>query len=59
MMDMGVEPEAGVAVQIVDLSTFDLPLLLANDHEGTAHEALLTGIDKASKGKTVWRAVMA
>jgi DNA polymerase-3 subunit epsilon len=59
VMDMGVEPEAGVTVQIVDLSTFDLPLLLANDQESTAHEALLTGIDKASKGKTVWRALTA
>ncbi len=59
VMDMGTEPEAGVALQIVDLSAFDLPLLMANDQETTAHEALLTGIDKASKGKTVWRALTA
>ena len=56
VMDMGTQPEAGVAIQIVDFSTFDLPLLMANDQETTAHEALLAGIDKASKGKTVWRA---
>ncbi len=59
VMDMGTQPEAGVAIQIVDFSTFDLPLLMANDQETTAHEALLAGIDKASKGKTVWRALAA
>ncbi len=59
VMDMGTEPEAGAALQIVDLSAFDLPLLMANDQETTVHEALLTGIDKASKGKTVWRALAA
>jgi DNA polymerase-3 subunit epsilon len=57
VMDLGTEPEAGIAFQIVDMTTFDLPLLMANDQEITAHEALLTGIDKASKGKTVWRAL--
>jgi DNA polymerase-3 subunit epsilon len=59
VMDMGTEPEAGVAIQMVDLSRFDLPLLLANDQEMVTHEALLTGIDKASKGKTVWRSLAA
>jgi DNA polymerase-3 subunit epsilon len=57
VMDMGTEPEAGVAIQMVDLNSFDLPLLLANDQELATHEALLTGIDKASKGKTVWRSL--
>jgi DNA polymerase-3 subunit epsilon len=59
VMDMGTEPEAGVAIQMVDLNSFDLPLLLANDQELATHEALLTGIDKASKGKTVWRSLAA
>ena len=59
VMDMGAEPEAGAAIQVIDFSTFDLPLLMANDQETTAHEALLAGIDKASKGKTVWRALAA
>jgi DNA polymerase-3 subunit epsilon len=59
VMDMGTEPEAGVAIQMVDLNSFDLPLLLANDQELAKHEALLTGIDKASKGKTVWRSLAA
>jgi DNA polymerase-3 subunit epsilon len=59
VMDMGAESEAGAAIQVVDFSTFDLPLLMANDQETTAHETLLAGIDKASKGKTVWRAAAA
>jgi len=59
VMDMGTQPETGVALQIVDFSTFDLPLLMANEQETTEHEALLSGIDKASKGKTVWRALAA
>ena len=57
VMDLRTEPEAGVVIPIVDLGSFDLPLLLANEQEGAAHESLLAGIDKASKGKTIWRAV--
>jgi DNA polymerase III subunit epsilon len=39
----------------LDLSTFDLPVLRASDAEAQAHQALLADLDKASKGKTVWR----
>lgn len=44
----------GSAIQI-DLSSFKLDVLLANDQEAAAHEDVLLQIDKASKGKTVWR----
>jgi DNA polymerase III subunit epsilon len=37
------------------LSTFKLDVLLANEQENAAHEDVLNQIDKASKGKTVWR----
>ena len=40
-----------------DLSTIELIVLSANDLEANAHEAVLTQIDKASGGKTVWRVV--
>jgi DNA polymerase-3 subunit epsilon len=59
VMDMQAEPEAGVAMPTVDLRSIDLPLLTANDQECGAHENLLAGIDKASKGKTIWRALAA
>jgi DNA polymerase III subunit epsilon len=44
------------AVALIDLSTFKLDVLLANEQETAAHEDVLNQIDKASKGKTVWRA---
>ena len=45
----------GTVIQI-DLSSFKLDVLLANEQETAAHEDVLSQIDKASKGKTVWRA---
>ena len=41
----------------IDFSSFKLDVLLANDQETAAHEDVLSQIDKASKGKTVWRSV--
>lgn len=55
VMDAGSTAGEGGTIAVMDLSGFDLPLLLANDQETAAHEALLADIDKASKGKTVWR----
>ena len=43
------------AVPQIDLSSFDLPVLPANEQELSAHEGVLAQIDKASGGKTVWR----
>jgi DNA polymerase III subunit epsilon len=47
--------EDGTVIKI-DLSRFKLDVLLANEQETAAHEDVLNQIDKASKGKTVWRA---
>lgn len=49
--------EAGADGQLVaiDLSRFELPVLGLSAAELQAHEALLADLDKASKGKTVWR----
>lgn len=38
-----------------DLRHFDLPVLHASEAEQQAHDGLLLDLDKASKGKTVWR----
>jgi len=55
LIDSGDAPgEAGVT-EVVDLRQFDLPVLRANDQEAQAHEAVLGDLDKASKGKTLWR----
>jgi DNA polymerase-3 subunit epsilon len=39
----------------VDLTGFDLPVLLADESDLAAHEDLLKQLDKSSGGKTVWR----
>ena len=57
LMDAGDGGEAGEVVEQIDLSRFELPVLLANEQELQAHDALLADLDKASKGKTVWRAL--
>ena len=43
------------AVDRIDLSRYTLPVLSANEQELAAHEDVLTQLDKASAGKTVWR----
>ncbi|MGE0098282.1 MAG: DNA polymerase III subunit epsilon [Hydrogenophaga sp.] len=59
LIDLGdTSGEGGVAEQ-VDLSRIELPVLLANEQEAQAHDALLADLDKASKGKTLWRALQA
>lgn len=44
-------------VAAVDLSQFTLAVLLPDEAELRAHEALLAELDKASGGRTLWRAV--
>jgi DNA polymerase-3 subunit epsilon len=41
----------------VDLRSYDLPELPANEAECAAHQKVLTDLDKASGGKTLWRRV--
>ena len=48
-----------IAMAAIDLSAFELPVLLATEHEAGAHESVLRELDKASGGKTVWRALVA
>lgn len=54
--------EAGSAELVmapVDFSQFTLPVLLATAEEAAAHDAVLAELDKASGGKTAWRALPA
>ncbi len=55
MMEVGGPSAEGDALPVIDLRTFELPVLAANDQEMGVHEKLLADIDKSSKGKTVWR----
>lgn len=43
-------------VERVDFATLQLPVLKASDAEVAAHAEILAGLDKASGGKTVWKA---
>ena len=56
LIDAGSDDtEVGSEVPKLDLSGFDLPVLLANEQEDEAHQDLLKQIDKSSGGKTLWR----
>ena len=55
LMDWNDTNTEGVVVSTLDLRSFDLPVLQANDAEHAAHDDVLAQIDKASGGKTVWR----
>ena len=55
LIDSSDAPGEAGAAEVIDLRQFDLPVLQANDHEAQAHEGVLADLDKASKGKTVWR----
>ena len=47
----------GYAVEAIDFSGFDLIVIEADETECVAHAALLAEIDKASAGRTLWRAL--
>ena len=49
----------GIAVAAIDLRALVLPVLRASEQEQAAHEDVLAQIDKASGGKTIWRAAEA
>ena len=60
LIDTGESTQVSAAVSArIDLSRFELPVLVANDHELADHEEVLTQMDKASGGKTVWRGLAA
>ena len=49
--------EAGVETIVIDLSRFELPVLRANEQELQGHDVALADLDKACKGKTLWRSL--
>ena len=57
IMDAVEVTTTGAVSAQVDLSGFQLPVLTANEQELSAHEDVLTQMDKASGGKTVWRSI--
>jgi DNA polymerase-3 subunit epsilon len=55
VIDEAQTQSAEVAVEAIDLSRFDLPVITADAAETAAHAALVAELDKASGGKTVWK----
>ncbi len=54
-IDVGSVQSAGPSVVSVDLRSYELPVLCANEQEIAAHDEVLQQLDKASGGKTLWR----
>ena len=50
---------SGPPLQAVDFAAHDLPVIAASDDELAAHAQILTELDTASGGKTVWRTLKA
>ncbi len=57
IVEEGIPTEVSLGEELVqvDLSRLELPVLTANEQEAAAHDAVLADIDKACKGKTLWR----
>ncbi len=49
------DEKLGLETSKIDLRQLDLPVILANESEMAAHQAVLVDIDKVSKNATVWR----
>jgi DNA polymerase-3 subunit epsilon len=57
VIDAGEVSAAQALLEAVDYGTLSLLVIPASDAEAAAHDVLLTELDKASGGKTVWRQV--
>ncbi len=55
LMDAVTPEHAAGGGMLVDLRSFDLPILVASLADLAAHDAVLVEMDKSSSGKTVWR----
>ena len=59
VIDEGGDGDVGGAVEVIDLRSFELPLLLPTEAEMAAHRTVLADIQKASRGKLLWHADLA
>jgi DNA polymerase-3 subunit epsilon len=55
LMEISDDQPQHQSEQAPDLSSFQLPVILANEQELVSHADMLSQLDKASGGKTVWR----
>lgn len=59
VIDASESSNASLALESVDFSVFDLPVIAADTTELAAHELVLAELDKASSNKTKWRMLVA
>ena len=59
LMDLETSDGECGEIVLIDLSRIELPVVRASEQEAQAHEAVLLDLDKACKGKTVWRQMQA
>jgi DNA polymerase III subunit epsilon len=59
VIDVSETATQDVALVVIDFASYELPVLLADELEAAAHEQVLTELDKACGGKTVWRMLVA
>jgi DNA polymerase III subunit epsilon len=59
VIDAGESQAGGVELVAIDFSRFDLRVIEADEDERAAHAELLADLDKASRGKTVWKEAVA
>ena len=59
VIDAAETSAADTALQVVDFSVFELPVLVASADELAAHGAMLAELDQACGGKTTWKVAVA
>ena len=57
VMDSGSPGSQSIEIAAIDLASFELIVIEPSDMERVAHAELLSDLDRASKGKTLWRAM--
>ncbi|PUE57439.1 DNA polymerase III subunit epsilon [Limnohabitans sp. Rim8] len=55
LMEVESNDEQSRMTERVDLSSYQLPVIVATEQEMSQHDDVLTQLDKSSGGKTVWR----
>jgi DNA polymerase-3 subunit epsilon len=59
VIDAAETASQAIEVEGIDFGKFELIVLQATEEELAAHEGVLAELDKSSKGRTVWRGLVA
>ena len=59
VIDSDETASQAIEIKGINLGQFELLVVTASEEEIEAHEAVLADLDKSSKGKTIWRSLVA